>query len=223
MKLNKPDFSSYVVHFTKDGAACNKEVNNDPIFKPFASMKAMQRLFSILEKRQIIATKMPWTNQPAVCFTECTWGSLLFHAKNYSKYGVGFHKDVLFGAGGGPAIYLSPGLMEHQKTYVGTAKYPFQKTLYSFVTPFVPAGASKTYKDKYWKGKKVVDYTHEREWRVPHDFGFAISNVAFVIVNKYEDIAKAPTPLKDDIGRDKWLLIANYNKIEELWPMHLIP
>lgn len=87
----------------------------------------------------------------------------------------------------------------------------------------MPPYAPEAYKDRFWKKDKAVDYTHEREWRVPHDIDFDYSDVEFVIVSKYVDMAKAPKPFKEAIDRDKWLIMENYRKIEELWPLHHIP
>ncbi len=44
-----------------------------------------------------------------------------------------------------------------------------------------------------------------------------------MIVADYEHMAKAPKPLKDTIGRKKWLLMDNYERIERIWPVHRIP
>ena len=222
--LSRPDFSQFVVHFTKDAAPC-AEVDGDDeqqILK-IQGQTAQQRLFSIMHSRKIYATRMPWTNRPAICFTECTWGGLLYHSQQYSPFGIGFTKHYLFSRGGGPAIYLTPGLLEHQRAHVGEGNLPFDPSLYAFVTPFLPAYAPKAYKDKFWKKPNAVDYTHEREWRVPHDLDFELKHAAFVIVSKYEDMAKAPKALKDEIGRDKWLIMENYRKVEELWPTHHVP
>jgi hypothetical protein len=208
----RPDFSDYVVHFTKDQAP-----------QTATSVTAKDRLNAILTDRCLRASSMPWTNKNAVCFTECTWGSLLDHANRYSRYGIGFSKSFLFMCGGGPAIYLPPGLMERQKTHVGGTQQPFAPEVFAFVTPFCPPYAQQKYKNNFWKGKKPVDYSHEREWRVPHDLAFKLSDVAFVVVDKYEDMAQTPKPLKDGIGRNKWLLMDNYETIEQIWPTHRIP
>ena len=74
----------------------------------------------------------------------------------------------------------------------------------TFVTPFWPEYASKEQKEKT-KFKKC-DYTHEREWRIPHDLSFEYSDIAFIILNDYKDMAQFPKELKDAIGRDKFLL-----------------
>jgi hypothetical protein len=218
----RPDFSKYVVHFTKDSPPISATRNADAV-KDLTSLSAKDRLLRILGDKKIRATRMPWTDREAVCFTECTWMSLFAHAKQYSRYGLGFRKEFLFAAGGGPAIYLTPAMLERQKSFVGTGKDPFDSDLHSFVTPFAPPYMPSPYKTKYWKGKKDVDYSHEREWRVPHELSFDYSKVAFVIVDTYDDMAKAPKALKDAIGRDSWLIMANYEKIEKFWPVHLVP
>ena len=51
-----------------------------------------------------------------------------------------------------------------------------------------------------WNKDKAIDYTHEREWRVPHDLEFELSHVEFLIVAQYEDMAKAPATLKNAIS-----------------------
>jgi len=219
----RPDFSDYVVHFTKDGPPFSAAKDPDALVKTITPLTAPDRLFKILQDGVLRATRMPWTNKPAVAFTECTWGSLLDHANRYSRFGVGFHKAFLFACGGGPAIYLTPGLLEHQRTHVGAHKHPFDDVLFAFVTPFCPPYAPKKYKDQFWKKAKTVDYTHEREWRVPHDLVFKPQDVAFVIVADYEHMAKAPKTLKDTIGRKKWLLMDNYERVERIWPVHRIP
>src|SRR5438309_3032844 len=151
--MTRPDFSEYVVHFTKNAKPFSEDTD-DAELAQIAGMSARDRLYHMLSAGRIKATRMLWTNKLAVCFTECTWASLLFHAKRYSGYGMGFHKSFLFAAGGGPAIYLPPGLMEHQKSYAGAGKDPFHPHLFAFVTPFVPPYAPKKYKDDFWPNKK---------------------------------------------------------------------
>ena len=219
----RPDFSDYVVHFTKDAAPFSIKREPTKELNRIADLSASGRLISILTEKRIRATRMPWTNQPAICFTECTWASLLDHATHYSRFGIGFSKAYLFSRGGGPAIYLALGLLEHQKAYAGHNNLPFEPRLFAFMTPFMPPYAPKDYRDRFWRKTKSVDYTHEREWRVPHDLDFDLEHVEFVIVASYSDMARAPKPLKDGIGRDKWLIMDNYARIEHLWPVHRIP
>lgn len=222
--MPRPDFSDYVAHFTKDSAPFGSKEHPDDKSLKAVKGDSYQRLISILTSKNILATPMPWTNRPAVAFTECPWGSLLDHTKQYSPFGLGFKKAHLFAAGGGPAIYLRPHLHESQQDFQSQQKPEwkgFHPELYAFITPFCPSYAPKTYKDKHWK-RGPVDYSHEREWRVPHDFSFELKQVEFVIVPDYAAVAKFPKHLKDEIGRDKFIMLEVYSQIEKLWPVHLL-
>ena len=188
----RPDHTRYVAHFTK-------------------GPDALERLESILEQQIINANSMPWTNSPGVCFTECPWWSLLDHATRYSPYAVGFGKQHVLAAGGGPVYYVRADHWEKQD---------WDAHIKSFVTPFWPAYRPQCLKGDEFLGGKTVDYSHEREWRVPHDFAFDRSKIPFVILDTYEDMARFPSHLKDAIGRNNFILMDMYRKIEELWPTH---
>jgi hypothetical protein len=188
--------SEFVAHFTKgDGE------------KPF------DNLVNMLEEKTLKASGIPWTGNPAVCFTECPWSSLLKHVRHYSPFGLGFTKPHVFAAGGGPAYYVRADHWEKQQ---------WDDHVKTFVTPFWPAYRPKT--DKYSKqlGGKTIDYAHEREWRVPHDFRFEHDQVQFVVLPDYETMAKFPGPLKDAVGREKFILVDVYRHIEALWPTHVV-
>lgn len=218
--ISRPDFSSYVVHFTKDAPPISAAKAKD--LDDITGKTAKDRLFSILEQGRIKSTKMPWTNKPAVCFTECTWPSLLAHAKRYSPYGVGFTKEYLFSQRGGPAFYMPPHLLTKQKGHT-EPKVPFDPEVYAFLTPFMPFYTPQSYKDEHWSGKTPIDFSHEREWRVPVDLQFSQDHVQFILVDTYDDMAKAPKALKDAIGREKWIIMSVYRRIEQLWPTHQLP
>ncbi len=216
--MPRPDFSQYVVHLTKESPPFGaKHHANDTELQTISSMSAYDRLVKILNDRTIRATPMPWTDRPAVAFSECPWGSLVDHARQYSAYGVGFTKPHLFAAGGGPAIYLRQDLLKEQNEHATPGFHPH---LWSFITPFAPSYAPQTHLDDYWRERSPLDFTHEREWRVPHEFTFEYSQVQFVIVDTYEDVARFPTVLKDEIGRDRFLIMDVYRQIERLWPVH---
>jgi len=216
-KRVRPDFSDYLVHFTTDRKPFGDNSDLTGGRQKAITEGAYACLKSILQSGEIWASTMPWTNQKAVCFTECTWSSLLDHASEYSPFGIGFSKAFLFGCGGGPAIYMRADLYEKQRKVGG-----FDSHVHSFVTPFWPFYAPKRHRDKYYGKKNGIDYAHEREWRVSHDVKFTPNKVAFVIVNKYEDMAKLPANIKDTIGRDNFLIMDNYRKVEEFWPTHIM-
>jgi hypothetical protein len=216
-KRIRPDFSDVVAHFTADrppyGIDGEKEER-----KAALGGNALGRLAHILQEKTIWATKMPHTDQPAVCFTECTWASLLDHAEEYSPCGIGFTKDFLFGKGGGPAVYIRADLFKKQLENKG-----FHPDLYPFLTPFRPQYAPKQHKEDYWNKKEAIDYTHEREWRVTSDLGFEYTDVSFVVVKTVEDIDKLPKDAVTAIGMTKFIAMDVYRKVEELWPTHLMP
>lgn len=210
MKGYRPDFSNYLAHFTTDRAPVSN-IDDNPTNGPTTGLSAYDRLVAILETKTILASSLPWTGRNAVCLTECPWSSLIHHADEYSSFGIGFNKAHVFNAGGGPVFYIRKELWDKQEWH------PHLKT---FATPFWPKYRSKKLKEEH--DFKTVDYSHEREWRVPHDFNFEYSDIQFVVVEKYEDMAKFPAELKNQIGREKFLIMEIYNNIEQLWPVHNI-
>lgn len=141
------------------------------------------------------------------------WFSLLDHANQYSSFAVGFSKPRVFAAGGGPVYYVRA---DHFK------KQAWEDHLYTFVTPFWPAYRPEKLKEPQYLGGKNVDYSHEGEWRIPHDFSLELSQVEFVILPDYKHMASFPQPLKDGIGRKKFLLMDVYRTVGRLWPVHNI-
>ena len=134
--------------------------------------------------------------------------------KNYSPFGIGFKKPRVFAAGGGLVYYV-------RADYWKTQGWQNDKLKDCFATPFWAEYVPSTLKQQYYPNNTEVDYSHEREWRIPHDFSFEHNQVEFVIVNTYQDMASFPKNLKDEIGIEKFLLMENYNKIEQLWPVHI--
>ncbi len=161
---------------------------------------------------------MPWTNCPACCFTECTWSSLYPHSEEYSRFGVGFTKEFLFANDGGPALYVPPHLFRAQ------SKYRFAPELYPFVTTFSPSYAPPEYLSTFWANKPPRDFTHEREWRVPHNLDFSLDDIVFVIVPSADEMRRmqaASDEIQRGLPEDKWLFMNNYEQIERLWPSRL--
>ncbi len=207
---NRPDLSEYVAHFTADRPpVTHKGGGNAP--PPSLSMSARERLVSILKGGKIVASDLPWKSGKAVCLTECPWTSLLDHAKRYSSFAVAFAKPRIFAAGGGPVYYVRA---DHWK------KQTWDAHLKTFATPFWPEYRPSHLKSDDYLSGMTVDFSHEREWRVPHDFTFELDQVEFVILKSYEDVAQFPKELKDGIGRHKFLILDVYETIERLWPVH---
>lgn len=219
--MPRPDFSEYVVHFTKSDRPHCASRADAPDFIPSISQMTtpLARLAAILGERRIRATPMPWTGSPSVCFTECVWGSLLHHAATYSPYGVGFAKSFLFSAGGGPAFYVRQDLYHAQRAR-GAPYDGWAAEVWPFLTPFKPPYASPEHRAAYWTDAREIDYTREREWRVPHDLLFELEEVAFVIVASRDDEETLAEPLAAALGGDRILRMDNYSRISELWPWH---
>ena len=213
--MNRPDFSNYVAHFTSVSRDI-KSGQTPENFKEKAKMSAKQKLINILQEKKIYSTPMPWTHAKATCFTECPWSSLLAHTNRYSPYGIGFSKPFIFSRNGGPAIYIRP---DHYFEQLNERK--FVRHLWPFVTMFAPPYRPEWMIERY-KDKGIIDcdYSHEREWRVPHDLSFDYKDIEFVILKSYDDMAKFPQELKDVIGREKFILMDNYKFVEKLWPVH---
>ena len=188
--------SNFVAHFTKGEGDVPYE-----------------NLVKILEGKTLKAGSLPWTGNPAVCFTECPWSSLLAHVGHYSAFGLGFTKPHVFAAGGGPAYYVRADHWEKQQ---------WDNHVRTFVTPFWPAYRPQSEKYRKQLGGKSIDFAHEREWRVPHDFTFEYEQVQFVVLPGYEEMARFPKELKDAVGREKFILVDVYKHIEKLWPTHIV-
>ena len=176
-------------------------------------MSARDKLISILKEKKIRASKVAWTDQSVVCFTECPWSSLLRHAKAYSPYGIGFTKKLVYSRNGNPVFYVNPSLY---------GKEDWNVSVYPFVTPFVPIYAADKVKNQKPFYGKPVDYSHEREWRVAKDFSFQYTYLRFVILDKYQDLDFIPEEIKTEVGLDKFIFMDTYRKIEELWPTHIM-
>ena len=203
-KINRPDISYYLAHFTKD----KKDENNKTI------CSAKNILIKILNEKRILASAISWTGTPCTCFTESPWCSLLAHAQEYSAYGIGFEKPRIFAAGGAPVYYVRCDRFQSQSWDDDERKKPFS-------TPFFPDYTPKSKLDDFYP-HKVIDYSHEREWRIKGDFEFDYSHISFVVLKSFYDFEQFPDNLKTAIGRKKFIIMENYKMIEKLWPTHLI-
>ncbi len=203
----RPDFSNYLIHFTKGTAPVG--INSNPVLLQ-KGVTAQKRLKGILDSKTILSSNMPWTRQPAVCFTECVWSSLFAHTRRYSAFGIGFTKEFVFKQGGNPVFYVRPSLFKGQQ---------WGEKIKGFTTPFAPK-----YGDEAMDGrcKKPIDFTHEREWRVLHDFTFEYTDIAFIILPSSKNIPIISPKIQRTIGGNNILFMSNYLKIEEFWPTHHI-
>lgn len=210
---NRPDFSEYLSHFTKDGDFCNVKQNTD--IDNFKTMTAFEKLCSILQMREIKASSMPWTGTFGICFTECPWSSLLAHTNQYSSYGIGFTKEFIYKHGGSPVFYMRFKLLNAIQKNIKDNQT--KQNLLKLLTPYSPNFDTDYAKQKHPR----VDYTHEREWRMSNNLHFEYNDIAFLLLKKHEDYDSLPKSFKDNFDRNKIIVMDNYRLVEELWPVHI--
>lgn len=168
------DMSEYVVHFTKDDGTA------DP-YRTMMSILFERRL--VPGSRFGIASKIAAApDQDAVCFSEIPLDHLhRLVERRRTKYGIGFHQDILRQAGGARVWYLDRGgplesavrgLMRSPSalgSYAGASQEIWN------LTPFIDVAG-------IYSGGRPYRFEWEREWRFRGEFAFSISDVAFLFI-----------------------------------------
>jgi hypothetical protein len=178
-EVRRSDFSHALVHLTRERREFDYETN-----KPKALIPPFQVLKEILTTGILRGGKgYVKGNRPAVCFSEIPLSQIHRFAEppsalnaKYRFYGLVLSKKTVFEMGGRPVIYLPDTEGE-----------------------WIPA-------DEKWRHVRfehgTVDWTHEREWRVPGDIDLTKVAGAYLLVwNEAESIelAKFNTPVRPKI------------------------
>lgn len=163
---NRNDISSRLTHLTKGNTV----------------EEAFSTLLKILEEKTIIGSTTESGfiigSIPAVCLQEAPLNAiaenLLYEKKlreknnckvRYRAFGLRFNKAWIYKMGGRPVIYEEKELMKS-------------------ILP----------EDEHWRivnydlsdRKRMIDWTHEREWRVPENIEFDYKNIEVLVAsNKY--------------------------------------
>ena len=166
----RSDLTAYLVHLTRGGG---KDYNTPP---------ALEVLLKILREKKIAASK-PGSgfiigNQSATCFQDTPlyhlsqniYADQLYRKANdgaktrYVGIGLMFEKVLVYQSGGRPVIY-------EQKE---TAKklLPDENEWWRIVTHDLSTSDA------------LIDWTHEREWRVRGDFTFELGQATVLLANK---------------------------------------
>lgn len=177
----------------------------DPLFA-FKTATALDRLKNILTIRTIYSSPMPFlpNNPKAVSFTECIWDALTSLSDSYSPYGIVFKKSLIFGKGGGPALYLRGDIV---KALWGGG---IPASIEPFIAPFDPEGVLKP--------SVRLDFLHEREWRLPSSLTFEYSEIEYVIVSSMEDARSVVDRIGPDRLPEKKLIpMEVYRNIKSAW------
>jgi hypothetical protein len=116
------------------------------------------------------------TQAKAVCLTDSTLAGLKAHRDVFeSHYGIAFDRDVLFQKGANPCLNIRDDIFRYSLVHNGDQS---SRHLYNFIPeqlqPFINII------------QKNFDATHEREWRVPNDMKFSLSEVMFIFCPESE-------------------------------------
>lgn len=170
----RSDFSAGLVHLTK-----SKKINNE-------SYSALEILMKILieQKLEGSTTESGFIcgDIPAVCFQDIPLYSvcenILYEQKlkkemnrsnyRYTGFGLRFSKDYIYRKGGRPVIYDNTNEAKRYLT-----------------------------EDNHWRivnfnlsnKDKIIDWSHEREWRVPGYLSFELNEVE-VLIHNYDSYKK---------------------------------
>lgn len=174
MQTAQRDWSPYLVHFTNWTAMTSLRQMATRSASPETVHEALEQadqtsynvVECILASRKIL-TRSPGNGTlipPCVCLSECNIPGLVSHSERFGRFGFVFTKESLFRKGARPCLYVDAKMYKVLKTN-GT-----------------PAGASKVKREMFGlanvyrppqRGRKIQDYTHEREWRVFAEVDFA--------------------------------------------------
>ncbi len=203
----KGKYMAYTIENWKERIAKRSDITSGLVHltRPKGGKSTLEVLLSILKDRRLIGSTTESGfivgNTPAVCFQEAPLYSVaqnIYTEQEYRKenpsakiryYGCGIQvtKSDAFNAGGRPVIY--------EKTSVAKNILP---------------------ESEYWRivnfdlsnDDSVIDWTHEREWRVPHDFDFELSDIMVLLPNtklyreflslcrSNEELSHIPTEIK---------------------------
>lgn len=160
---NRNDISSRLTHLTKGEN----------------TQTAFENLLNILEDKKIIGstteTGFIIGQTPAVCLQEAPLNAIaenLLYEKQlreetqckvrYMAFGVRFNKTFIYRKGGRPVIYEKKETMKEilpKKEYWRIVNYDLSNSAY------------------------MLDWTHEREWRVPGDLAFEYRNIELLVAS----------------------------------------
>ena len=145
---------------------------------------ASEVLSKILREQRLMAgTGFIKGGYSCVCFTEAPIHFLAESCRSvrwlnrYSPYGVMFDKCFIFGQGGRPVVYQSAG-------------------------EFADLAEAKRWKHVRYEPVQEIDFTWEREWRLPCDLSFT-PNQATVVVPTKKNIALLAAHYEDE--QDSWV------------------
>lgn len=170
--IERSDLTTELVHLTRSQKTENKS--------------ALEVLFAILQSKKLLGSTTSSGfivgDTPAVCFQDAPlsavgqncWFEQTFRKENswakkrYDPTGLIISKKLIFNSGGRPAIY---DITNDAKSYLPKSEW----------WRIVNFNLGNT--------DSIIDWSHEREWRIPTEFKFKISDVTLLFANN-SDVKK---------------------------------
>lgn len=164
------DWSPYLVHFTNWTAmtplrsAVTDNRNSEEVSRLL--IDADKQSFEVVQKvwnsKKLLARSPSQKDNipPCVCLSECNIPGLISHAERYGRFGFVFRKSDIYAVGGAPCLYLRHDEYAAISKAFERSTDDAEKRIWGLSNVYCPPGT---------KGKKVQDFTHEREWRVFQD------------------------------------------------------
>ena len=203
------DYSPFLIHLTRDTGSGQGKITGESLMSPshelfaFRQSTAIDKLLSILDTRSIRAAPLPDlpNNPEAACFSETVWGSIRTLTGNFSSYGIGFNKKVIFERGGGPVLYARGDIIQALSSSIPEKLEPFVK-------PFDPLGE--------WLEES--NFLYEREWRVPGTLDFEFADIQFILVDSYRDASTIIHTIGSaNIPEDRVIVMESHRRVMDTW------
>lgn len=169
---NRTDMSTYLTHLTKAFHGSYKGFPKSPV----------EVLIKILNEQKIKASSEGFINGgvPVVCFQDAPLHGVSQNVKHerihkvelgnttrYEPIGLSLPKDFVFHEGGRPVIYEKPEIREGRRNYNHIDKELLWRVVSLDLTD----------------NSRIIDWTHEREWRVKGDIEFDLSMVYIILAD----------------------------------------
>ena len=167
MQTTQRDWSPYLVHFTSCAAMkkVRELINKDTSIDPVAIHKQLgiadQTSFDVFkmimgQKAIRQSRRVPW----CVCMSECSLPGVLSHSERFGRFGLMFEKGAVYDLGGRPCAYVDKEICVEIGQMRKTGCENSVRRLDGFANTYCPASPSRPI------GKKIQDFTVEREWRL---------------------------------------------------------
>ena len=203
------DYSPFLIHLTRDTGDGLGRITGEALLRPdhdlyqFVQSTAFEKLLAILQTQSIKAAPQPdLPNKPqAACFSETVWGSIGTLTGNFSSYGIGFNKKVIFDRGGGPVLYTRGDIVQ-------ALSHSIPHQLEPFVKPFDPQGQ--------WLDES--NFLYEREWRIPNTLQFQFEDIQFVLVDSHKDASTLTNKFgPNNIPDDRVIVMESHRRVMDTW------